>query len=93
MRETSQAEVGAGSGMGESKHSTSDLEKRYPLALALYAVLAALVWFTMDASNVYVLGRPVELRLLPLILIGGFALRTVLVHQAERIRREKKDSY
>jgi hypothetical protein len=93
MRETSQAEAGAGSAIGESKRSGSDLDKRYPLALALYAVLAALVWFTMDASNVYVLGRPVELRLLPLILIGGFALRTVLVHQAERIRRQDgKDS-
>ena len=72
----------------------SDLEKRYPLALALYALLAALVWFTMDASKVDVLGRPVELRLVPLIVIGGFALRTVLTHQAEKIRRAgEKDSF
>jgi hypothetical protein len=65
-----------------------DLEKRYPLALALYALLAVLVWFTMDASTVDVLGRPVEMRLVPLIVIGGFALRTVLARQADRIRRQ-----
>jgi hypothetical protein len=65
----------------------SDLERRFPLALALYAVLAAVVWFTMDASKVNVLGRPVELRLVPLIIIGGLALRTMLARQAEKIRR------
>jgi hypothetical protein len=71
-----------------------DLERRYPLALALYALLAALVWFTMDASKIVVLGRPVELRLVPLIVIGGLALRTVLARQAERVRRQgAKDSY
>jgi hypothetical protein len=53
----------------------------------MYALLAALVWFTMDAGKVVVLGKPVELRLVPLIVIGGLALRTVLARQAERIRR------
>jgi hypothetical protein len=68
--------------------SDSDLEKRFPLALAMYAALAALVWFTMDAGKVQVWGRPVELRLVPLIIIGGLALRTILVRQADRIRRQ-----
>ena len=63
------------------------LERKFWLALALYAVLAALVWFTMDAGKVMVFGRPVELRLVPLIIIGGLALRTVLARQADRIRR------
>ncbi|HTB97017.1 MAG TPA: hypothetical protein VK716_08410 [Terracidiphilus sp.] len=67
--------------------SGSDLEKRFPVALALYAVLAGLVWFTMDAGKVLVMGRPVELRLVPLIIIGGLALRTVLALQADRMRR------
>jgi hypothetical protein len=91
MRETSRAEIGAGSeigaGIGASRRSGSDLDKRFPLALAMYALLAALVWFTMDAGKVVVLGKPVELRLVPLIVIGGLALRTVLARQAERIRR------
>jgi hypothetical protein len=71
-----------------------DLEKRFPKALLLYGVLALLVWFTMDAGKIMVMGRPVELRLVPLVIIGGLALRTVLARQAERIRRsgEKESS-
>ena len=72
----------------QGKRSGSDLQKRYPMALALYAVLAVLVWFTMDAGKVFVWGKPVELRLLPLIILGGLALRTVLAAQADRIRRD-----
>ena len=74
----------------ESAHSEladANLERRFPVALGLYAVLALLVWFTMGAGKVLVHGRPVELRLLPLIVIGGLALRTILARHAERIRR------
>ena len=66
-----------------------DLDKRFPLALVLYATLAVLVFVTMDAGKVMVMGKPVELRLVPLIIIGGLALRVVLARQAERIRRGK----
>jgi hypothetical protein len=65
----------------------SDLEKRYPWALVLYAVLAVLVWFTMDAGKIVVFGKPVDLRLVPMIILGGLALRTVLALQADRVRR------
>jgi hypothetical protein len=65
----------------------SDLERRFPVALGLYAVLAVLVWFTMGEGKILVMGRAVELRLVPLIVIGGLALRTILARQAERIRR------
>ena len=70
----------------------SDLERRYPIALVLYAVLGLLVWFTMGEGKVLVFGKPVEMRLVPLVVLGGFALRTVLARQAERIRRQGKDS-
>jgi hypothetical protein len=65
-----------------------DLEKRFPMAMALYGILALLAWFLMDAGKVMVLGRPVELRLVPLVIIGGLALRTIVARQAERIRRK-----
>jgi hypothetical protein len=69
-------------------HSTgSELDRKYWVALALYGMLALLVWFTMDAGKIYVHGKPVELRLLPLIILGGLALRTVLALHADRIRR------
>jgi hypothetical protein len=85
MRQSPQAEAQSGnSGM----RSGSDLQRRFWLALLLYAILAAVVWFTMDAGKVDVFGRPVELRLVPLVIIGGLALRTVLAVQAEKIRRD-----
>jgi len=74
---------------GASSDQDSDLERRFPIALGLYAVLGLLVWFTMGEEKVLVYGKPVDLRLLPLIVIGGLALRTVLARQAERIRRQR----
>ena len=65
------------------------LEKKYWVALVLYAALAALSWFTLDA-RIPVGGRLVELRLVPLVIIGGLALRTLVAMKAEKIRREDK---
>ena len=69
------------------KGSGSDLERRYWLALALYAVLGLLVWFTIGEGAVFAFGKPVEIRLVALLVIGSFALRTVLARHADRIRR------
>ena len=69
------------------KRSGDDLDKRFPVALGIYAVLAVLVWFTMDAGKILVFRKPVEMRWIPLIIIGGLALRTVLARSAEKIRR------
>ena len=65
----------------------SDLDRKYWIALVLYGVLAVLVWFTMGEGKVQFAGRLVEMRLVPLIIIGGLALRTVLARHAEKIRR------
>jgi len=69
----------------------SPLEKKYRVALVLYAVLALLSWFTLD-GKIAVGGRLVELRLVPLVIIGGLALRTVVAIKADRIRREGDSS-
>ena len=71
------------------KSAGADFDRKFWAALAMYAVLAALAWLTMGNGSVLVYGRPVELRLVPLIVIGGLALRTVLARHAEKIRREK----
>jgi hypothetical protein len=78
----------------EGMHSSgSELQRKYWIALALFGALGALVWFTMDAGKVLVWGKPVELRLVPLIIIGGLVLRTVLALQADKIRQSReKDS-
>ena len=76
-----------GADLGPVERTGSDLERRFPVAVGLYLVLAALVWFTMGDGKTVVMGRVVEMRLVPLIVIGGLALRTVLARQADRIRR------
>jgi hypothetical protein len=68
--------------------ANSDLERRFPIALGLYVVLGLLVWFTMGDEKVLVHGKWVDLRLVPLLVIGGLAVRTVLARQADRIRRQ-----
>ncbi len=78
---------------GKEDGSGLDLDRKFWVAMALFAGLAVLVWLTMGEGSVLVFGRPVELRLVPLIVIGGMALRTVLARQAEKIRRSgQKDS-
>jgi hypothetical protein len=78
----------------EMHSSGAELDRKYWVALGLYAVLAVLVWLTMGEGKVFVMGKPVELRLVPLIIIGGLALRTVLARQADKIRRGgEKDSF
>jgi hypothetical protein len=98
MRHDSQPHRAEGSaGVSQTVTSSADsrersgLEQRFWAAMALYAVLAALAWFTLGEGAVFVAGKPVELRLVPLIIIGGLALRTVLARQADRIRRDGRE--
>ena len=69
----------------------SSLEKKYRVALVLYAGLAVLSWFTLDA-RIPVGGRLVELKFVPLIIIGGLALRTMVAMKAERIRQKDSEA-
>ena len=83
------AELDAGSERKGLRQSGQDLGRKYRVALILYAILAALSWFTLD-GKVPVGGRLVELRFIPLLIIGGLALRTMVAMKAEKIRREGK---
>jgi hypothetical protein len=87
MREEPGAVVDAGSGRDDLRRAGNDLDRKFWVALVLYAILAALSWFTLD-GKIPIGGRLVELKLIPLVIIGGFALRTVLAMKAEKIRRE-----
>ena len=68
------------------------MSKKLLAALAVYAGLAALAWFTLDAS-VSLGAREVPLRAVTLTLLGLFAVRTLLHAQRERIEsaRERSD--
>jgi hypothetical protein len=68
--------------------ASDDLDRKFWIAMALFAVLGLLAWFTIGDGSVMAMGKPVEIRLVPLIVIGGLALRTILARQAEKIRRQ-----
>ncbi len=66
-----------------------DQDKKFWIAMTLYAVLAALAWMTMTNQGIQVAGNGISLRGLVLILLGFFAARTVLHWRAEKIRAER----
>jgi hypothetical protein len=65
--------------------------KRFYVALAIYAVLAVLVWVTMEDVPLPVGNRQLGIRSLTLIVLALFAVRTVLHFRAEQIRDEQDD--
>ena len=91
MREEPGAVVDAGSDREDLQRSSKELDRKFRVALVLYAILAALSWFTLD-GKIPVGGRLVELRLIPLVIICGFALRTMMAMKAEKIRRDGNGS-
>ena len=66
-----------------------DRDKKFWIAMAVYAVLAVLAWTTMTNDGIQVAGNGISLRGLVLILLGFFAARTVLHWRAEKIRGER----
>ena len=65
--------------------------KRFYVALAIYAVLAVLIWVTMEDVPLRVGNGQVGIRSLTLIVLALFAVRTVLHFRAEQIRDEQDD--
>ena len=59
------------------------MSRKLLVALAVYAALALLAWFTLDAS-VLVGGHDVPLRAVTLTILSLFAVRTLLHAQRER---------
>jgi hypothetical protein len=58
--------------------------KRKLLALALLAVFAALAWYTMDTGRI---------RLLVMVLLGGFALRIALTVRTKSDDETAEDAH
>ena len=65
--------------------------KRFYVALAIYAVLAVLIWVTMEDVPLPVGNGQVGIRSLTLIVLAVFAVRTVLHFRAEQIRDEQDE--
>jgi len=69
---------------------TASLDRKYWIALGLYAVLAVLAWLTIGDGTVALFGRLIGIRWIPVFVLGTFAFRTYVAMQAERIRRGDK---
>jgi TctA family transporter len=67
------------------------MSKKLLTALAAYAGLAVLAWFTLDAS-IPVGERELPLRAVTLVLLGLFAVRTLLHAHRERVEQERDRS-
>ena len=65
--------------------------KRFYVALAIYAVLAVLIWVTMEDVPLPVGNGKVGIRFLALIVLAVFAIRTVLHWRADQIRDEQDE--
>ena len=74
------------SGQEDSGHEIRR-DRKFWIALGLYAVLAVAIWFTLGEGTVLVLGRPVEIRWIPMFVIGTFVFRTYMAREADKIRR------
>jgi hypothetical protein len=64
-------------------------ERKFWIALGLFGVLGAVSWFTLGEGTTLVFGRPVEIRWVPMLVIGMFVLRTIMAREADKIRRSK----
>jgi hypothetical protein len=65
--------------------------RRFYVALAIYAVLAMLIWVTMEDVPLPVGNGQVGVRSLTLIVLALFAVRTVLHFRAEQIRDDQDE--
>ncbi len=66
---------------------------KFWIALALFGFLAGVIWFTLGEGRVFVFGRQVEIRWIPLFVIGSFVFRTVMAREADKIRRRSAEEW
>ena len=73
--------------MSASEVSRRNPEQKFWIALGLYGILGAAIWFTLGDGTTIVFGKVVQIRWIPLFVIGSFLFRTVMAREAEKIRR------
>ncbi|WP_263350278.1 hypothetical protein [Acidicapsa acidisoli] len=66
-------------------------DQKFWVAMGAFGILAAVIWFTLGEGTVFAFGRPVEIKLIPLFVIGMFVLRTMVAREADKIRRRSED--
>ena len=80
----------AGRRVEQLDEAGQELERKYRIALVLYAVLAVAAWFTIGGGSMPLFGKMIEIRWIPIFILATFAFRTVMARKADRIRRGDK---
>jgi hypothetical protein len=71
--------------------SRPEAERKFRIALGLYGLLAVVIWFTVGEGRVLVFQKSVEIRWIPLFVIGTFVFRTYMAREADKIRRRGEE--
>jgi hypothetical protein len=66
-------------------------DRKFRIAMAAFAFLAVVIWFTVGEGKMLVFNRPVEIRWIPILVIATFAFRTYMAREADKIRRRGED--
>jgi hypothetical protein len=65
------------------------IKKKFVLALAAYAVLGVLAWFTLSDEPIRLLNANIRLRTGTFLILGLFAFRSALYFWRTRIEEEQ----
>ena len=65
------------------------VKKKFVVALAAYAVLGVLAWFTLSDEPIRLLNANIRLRTGTLLILGLFAFRSALYFWRTRIEEEQ----
>jgi hypothetical protein len=74
---------------GQEKQSR--LDRKFWTAIGLFAVLAVVIWFTVGDESTIVFGRQVQIRWIPLFVVGTFVFRAYIAREADKIRSNSDD--
>ena len=66
-----------------------DIKRRFRISLIAYGVLAFMIWATLRGALIVVNGHSVNLEYVALVVVGLFALKTILHWKAEQIQAGK----
>ncbi|HWZ44174.1 MAG TPA: hypothetical protein VNW97_11900 [Candidatus Saccharimonadales bacterium] len=65
--------------------------KRFYIALAVYAILGCLAWMTMSSASLAAGNGRISIRLLTVMILAFFALRTLLQWKTEQTGEQDEE--
>jgi asparagine N-glycosylation enzyme membrane subunit Stt3 len=68
------------------------IKKKFVLALAAYAVLGILAWFTLSDEPIRLLNANIKLRTGTLLILGLFAFRAAIYFWRTRIEEDREQA-